>query len=203
MRRAVIERCAILLFTAVTWPLAVHAQGKKDAKECEKAAKVIDKGHPAHEKRDALKTLLECGKVGATATSAAILDSRTEQDTRVLLDFWNTADGWRDGVVMQAALQVARDGAAATPARVFAIRHLLVLISPGSHYSYGSLTKSMDPPDTITLTCSVGYSNHWRSYMSAPLPTDYLTQLEQAFVQIRESPSTPIAVRNATLCAGT
>lgn len=75
---------AVALLGVALGPLVLRAQDRKTEKECEKAAKIIDKGHPAHKQTVALTVLLGCGSTGATATAAAIHDSRSEGDTIIL-----------------------------------------------------------------------------------------------------------------------
>lgn len=205
MRRISGRMWAVVLLGAAVWPLSSLAQDRKSEKECIKAAKVIDKGHPAHKQAEALSTLLGCGRTGANATSAAIQDSRAELDTLVLRSFYGLVDGWRDAVVMQAALEVARDASAAAPARVFAIRHLLVLLRPSAQFTYDNLVRSVVIPDDTSsarsvTSCASGYASGVVDAHGTPLPSDYAAQLTQALSQIKAAPSGPTSVRNAASC---
>ena len=205
MRRISGRILAVAFLGAALWPLSSEAQDKKREKECDKAAKVIEKGHPAHKQADALNTLLGCGATGANATSAAIQASRTEQDTVVLRIFYDLVDGWRDAVVMQAALQVARDESAEAPARVFAIRHLLVLLRPSAQFAYGRLARSVSIPDDTSsarsvTSCASGYASERGELHATPLPVDFAAQVTQALEQIKGAPSVPTTVRNAAGC---
>lgn len=205
MRRIVWRTLAVALFGVALGPLVVRAQDRKSEKECDKAAKIIDKGHPAHKQTVALTVLLGCGSTGATATAAAIQDSRAEGDTIVLARLYDLVDGWRDAVVMQAAHQVAGNESAVAPARVFAIRHLLVLLRPSAQFAYGRLVRSVFIPDDTSsaqsvTSCASGYASEREGVHGTPLPTDYAAQLTQALAQLKSASAAPASVRNAAAC---
>ena len=65
--------------------VAQKKQSKDEDKECEKAAKIVAKGHPEKKKLDALSTLSRCGVIGAAAMvsfSARQLNVRTIRSTQ-------------------------------------------------------------------------------------------------------------------------
>lgn len=87
-------------------------EGGKDDKSCEKAAKIVSKGHPEKKEAWALGRLSFCGKLGADALVSAIPQQMGVTDTLVLDSFFTTVDNWRDGAVMTAGLDLARNPSA-------------------------------------------------------------------------------------------
>ena len=184
----------------------VTQRSKDDArKACDKAADIIEKGDPKHKEVQALRDLLQCGSGGATTTARALADSRTEQDRMALGDFYAVANQWRDADVMNAAVQVARDATATVPARVFAIRHLLWLLTPGAEFNYEALVagtivvRSVDG-ERHTLPCRHGFSSDNSTVTGTLLPTDFVAQLTSVLNALFADTSVPVPVRNAAEC---
>lgn len=184
---------------------AARAQGKDSTKACDKAAKTVEKGHPAHKETAALNALVYCGRAGATGVSGALSQSRLENDVSSLEQFYYIADRWRDAEIMNAAMQLSRDAGAAVPARVFAVRHLLKIVQPGSAYSYSALAAGMVPSTAgngaVTPPCRHGFSSDNGGIVGTPLPSDFASQIAIALSQLAGDASVPAPVRNAAECA--
>jgi hypothetical protein len=69
------------LVLAIVAPSVLAGQSK-ETKECDKAAKIVAKGHPQKKEEDALATLAGCGAAGANAFAAGIAHYTTDQRAR-------------------------------------------------------------------------------------------------------------------------
>lgn len=204
--RTTIVACALL----VSVGRAARAQGatNADAKTCDKAARIVEKGHPAQKEADAFLTLSGCGTVGANAIAAGLLTYANETDPVVLDAFMSQADNWRDAAIFDAATTLATNGSATPAARVFAVRHLLKLTHPYFTYSYGGLTagdSTTAAPDGTVLTtigCSTALGSESPDRVGTPLPADYATRIQTTLSSLAASPATPTVVRNAVRCGG-
>lgn len=72
----------------------LSAQAASSAR-CDIAAQVIAKGHPTKGEREAFRSLLLCGVVGARALASGVDQYTTETDVEVLDDFMDQVDNWR------------------------------------------------------------------------------------------------------------
>lgn len=175
-------------------------------KTCEKAADIVRKGHPAHKEQAAWDALVRCGKTGAAATVTAIAQTRVEQDPMALAPFYFRVNQWRDVNIMNAASQIALDPSATVPARVFAVSHLLWLLTPGAIYSYDILTTgavAVSKPDGLHYTpaCRHGLASDNSSVTGTPLPIGFEIPLGTMLNQLAADVSMPLQVRNAAECA--
>ena len=206
----------MLLFATVglsAWSGQVTAQSDS-AKACDKAAKTVQKGHPAHKEQAALNTLLTCGSMGATVTAGALAHSGMESDTDVLTSFYFTVNAWRDADIMSAAMQLAGDPGATFQSRVYAISHLLKLLTPGAAWSYGILVAGAVPSASagvgsgtsggvasVTPPCRHGFSSDNAGNVGTPLPPGYYTQITSLLGRLATDTSVPMQVQNAAECA--
>lgn len=81
-------------------------------------------------------------------------------------------DGWRDSTLLEAAIRLATDTAATPTARVFGVRHLLLLTHPFMIYTYKGLTAGDSTsllPDRSELT-TVGCREQIGSEMATMAP---------------------------------
>src|SRR5947199_9370644 len=114
----------------------LRAQGVPD-RECQRAAIIIAKGHPAETDDWAFGALSGCGVVGANAFAAGLAHYTTETNIAALEDFMTSVDSWRDATIFDAVMQLATNSAASPQARVFAVRHLILRLNPQFVYTYG------------------------------------------------------------------
>jgi hypothetical protein len=203
----------LLLATTVAAALvpAASAQSRPDSpgdvvKTCDKAVKTLRNQRPAHKLTDALEYAQFCGQAGAEVTALAVGDSRLENDTLVLDNLYTVVDAWRDAGIMTAALGVAGDPAATAPSRVYAVRHLLVLVRANAAYSYGRLVAG---PRMFTAAngeqapmpgCAQGIGSEIPNRVGTALPASYAARIRSALGAIASDLSTPLGVRNAAAC---
>ncbi|MHB2032088.1 MAG: hypothetical protein ACYCVE_01785 [Gemmatimonadaceae bacterium] len=189
-------------------PLAAQGQppDKVDAKACEKAAKIVARGHPAKKESSALLTLNACGAVGSSALASGLLSYANDTDPAVLDAFMGQVDNWRDSTLMAAATQLATNPAASVAARVFAVRHLLILVHPYLRYGYAGLVAgadtTVDADGTIvtTIGCAASLSSDAGDRVGTPLPVDYADQIRSTLSGLIASSATPDSVRRAARC---
>lgn len=196
---------ALLAATVLVAPRPAYAQGT--SRECQRAARIVEKGHPARRVADASALLAICGAVGANAVAAGMATYTQETDTVALDTFMRSADLWRDAAVMDAATQLATDASATPQARVFAVRHLLILTHPYLHYGYSALatgsvtTTESDGTEVTTLGCTPGIGSESADRVGTPLPADYADRIQATLQGLITSATTPAAVRNAARCS--
>lgn len=181
-------------------------QESDSTKACDKAAKTVENGHPAHKQLAALNALVTCGKAGAIATATALAQSRLTSDLDALTQFYFTVNQWRDADVMNAAMQLSGDPGAAVPARVFAVSYLLRLLTTGAAYSYNILIAGVVQIGsasgvTATPACRHGFSSDNAGLAGTPLPSHFDTQIANVLGRLAADPSIPVQVKNAAQCA--
>jgi hypothetical protein len=176
------------------------------AKACEKAAKDVSKGHPVKKLSDAYLTISSCGATGASALASAIAAYSSETDPTAIDVFMSVVDNWRDSSIMAAAMQLASNPAATPTARVFGVRHLLILSHPYAHYGFAGLTSgetttgNPDGGSTTVTTCGLLMRGEGTDRIGIPLPANYLTTIAATLSALANSGSTPGVVRNAARC---
>lgn len=175
---------------------------------CDKAAAVVSKGRVPAQDDSVFGSLRSCGAVGGRAVAAGVAHFAMETDIPVLQDFMSQVDNWRDESVFRAITQLATNDAASPQARVFAVRHLLMLVRPELLYSYKGLTRKADTTvtpeliswQTVGCTGQVITAPHG-SFRGAPLPTDFKDEIRSTLKSLAQSASAPNPVRYAALCA--
>ncbi len=176
------------------------------AKDCKQAAKEVSKGHPVKKLSSAYLTISSCGATGASALASAIAAYAYETDPTIIDAFMSVVDNWRDSSIMAAAMQLASNAAATPTARVFGVRHLLVLAHPYAHYGFAGLisgeTTAANPDggSTTVSTCGQLMRGEGTDRIGAPLPSDYLARIQTTLSALASSGSTPDFVRNAARC---
>jgi hypothetical protein len=107
--------------------------------------------------------------------------------------------------MMSAALMIASDASATMPARVFAISHLLKLVSPRITYSYSALLQRSRAETTNRLVPCIPYAAGTHAApltTGAPLPPNYANTLAAELLRIADDASAPTEVRYAATCSG-
>lgn len=188
---------------------ALLAQGVSDA-DCEKAAAIVSKGHVPTADKAAFGRLSHCGASGGRAIAAAVGQMATETDISVLKDFMWHVDEWRDESVFRAITELATNDAATTQARVFAVRHLLMLLRPSHVYTYAALTTTKVDTTVVgdvktwqPVACVAQITGERRGSYSqgVPLPTDVEPRIRSTLASLAQSAAVPGPVRNAARCA--
>lgn len=204
MRHLILVACVASLMVGP--PAYGQSKFEKDSvKNCDKVTRTIDHGRPLHEQAQALQTLLRCGPSAAPLFAQAISGTRSETDTTALGGFYQTANEWRDFGMMNAALTVASDAGATTPARVYAITHLLKLISPRITYSYSALVQRSRAETANRLVPCIPFAagTHASPLTNGvPLPPNYANTVAVELLRIADDASAPVEVRYTAACSG-
>jgi hypothetical protein len=176
------------------------------AKECDAAARIVSSGSVNGNQRGAYLTLGGCGAVGANAFATGIATLAGVTDTLRLDDFMNAADNWADASVYDAATHLALNSTATPQARVFAIRHLIGLVSRYRSFGYGGLVAGADTTlgdgtRQVTEGCEGGFvSEPAGSIVATPLPSNVADQIRATLASLAASQSAPKQVRAAAAC---
>jgi hypothetical protein len=187
----------------------LHGQSSlASQKECDKAAKIVAKGHPEKKQPSALQTLAACGPIGAQALATGMNEYRTETDTGSLAVFMRAADRWRDANIMNTAIQLASDPSATVESRVFALRHITGLVNPYFLFDYAAMIAGRNEvrdSNGVLVSWTLGCPRVMRSWkpnlVGTPLPADYRTRIQSTIEAIATNTSLPAMLRNATQCA--
>ena len=204
--RATYTTLAFAALLTVMLASSAAAQNGDQVETCKKAVKTVENGHPAHKETSALAKLASCGKDGATVMARAVTESRTEADPTVLLHFYWDVDLWRDAQVMDAAIALARDPSAATPSRVFAIRHILGLLNRRAEFDYAGLLEGVrvvteaSGAQYVTGGCRFAMGSEVADLSGTALPADFRTRLRAVLLQLSGDTGVTSAVRNAAAC---
>ena len=203
-----IHRAVLMVgLLALDVPRLLYAQEKDDTdKSCEKAAKIVTKGHPEKKEEWALGVLTNCGRAGADAFMAGIAQEAAVSDTIALETFFSHVDVWRDATIMNASLDLARTTTATPAARVFAVRHLIQLVRTRTRFRYGELVRG----STVTVTpdsmatfkpgCVAWHGSEIPDQSATPLPADYQTTIRTALATLVNDPATPDMLKKAARC---
>lgn len=143
----------------------------------------------AEKRQQARAQLVSCGSVASEYAASVISETRSLVDTTLLRTELSSFGEIRDASVFAAALEVAGDRAASVPARMYALRTLLVL-------STGSCGRCW-PDDS-------GHDDRhvWRG--GTPLPSDAGSQSRVLARRIANDASEPERLRTVAGCvAGT
>jgi hypothetical protein len=200
---------AVLFLATIALPSAITARGtgaQATAPDCGKAARIIEKGHPAKTDYWAFGAVRRCGALGANALASGLARYATETNVGVLTDFVNEVDKWRDASVFDAAARLALNPSATPQARAFAVRHLLRLVQPKAFYTFAGLTKGADTTKTgelivYTRGCAAQITGGLdEPLVGSPLPPGYEAQIRSILLSLANSATTPGPVRNAARC---
>ena len=198
MRTSLATPVAAILLSATIASTAT-AQSRDKANSCRKAVKTAKEASE-------LAMLGTCGKKGAVVLARAMHDSRMEIDPVVLTRLYSDVDLWRDAEVMEAAITLARDASAATPSRVFAIRHLLGLIDRRAEFDYESLimgtriVTGASIAQYISGGCRFAMGSELADVSGTLLPSEFRTRLRAVLRQLSEDATSAVAVPNAADC---
>jgi hypothetical protein len=117
----------------------------------------------------------------------------------------NQVDNWRDASILEAVTRLALNPTASPQARVFAVRHLILLLEPYYMFSYSGMTTGIDTIVRIDGLvewplggCTKQMTTAPRTSINGePLPADYETRIRATLSALANSPSVPEPVRNA------
>lgn len=203
-----VARYAIILSLGTPCLLAAQKDKDKgkDDKACEKAAKIVAKGHPEKKEESAFLTLSGCGSTAANAFATGIGQYTHETDVVALDAFMNQVNNWIDAGIMTTATALATNTVASPQARVFAVRYLLVLVLPYNRFAYQGLTvgdvTTTDAEGSIITTtgCRSQMGSERADQVGTSLPADYADRIRQTLVGLASDASAPAVVRNAARC---
>jgi hypothetical protein len=198
--RGVLASCLAL------WPMALSGQAASKG-ECDKAATIVAKGHTSQADDWTFSALRPCGATGGRAFAVGLAHYARESDVAALEDYMTQVDNWRDASIFDAVIDLATNSAASPQARVFAIRHLILLEHPQFVLTYAGLTRKADTTVTRDMVvrqevgCVVQMTSAPHgSIKGSPLPPDYLTRLRATLVSLANSSDVPVPVRYAAGC---
>lgn len=150
---------------------------------------------------------------GAALILSALLDSlRTTDDTSSLQRATWLTQYVRDGRVLQTALSIARDPAAASGARVAAWRVLIWAKAPG-HLLPLHRVGSGEFPCSLVGRCWSTYTGHFYGggpmagdtlswpVVARPMPVDHLSQIDRVAAEVAGDARAPVVVQNAARLA--
>lgn len=174
---------------------------------CDSAATVVSNGQPRSMPEWALGTLTRCGRGGAKALAVGMSHYGADTDVATLDDYMTQVDNWRDEAVFEAAMKIATNPMASAQARVFAVRHLILLVQPNLLLTYAGMTKKADTTETPTMViwqetgCVAQMISPPRGELAgSPLPADFETRVRSALATLARAPETPEVVRRASRC---
>lgn len=184
---------------------AAQQAGRSDDAHCANAARIVAAGHPAKHDEQAYLTLTACGDIGAKALASGMATYANERDTLALEDFMREADAWRDANIMDAAITLATSSAATPEARVFAVRHLVMLLHPYMLFSYGGLTRkdsTVTTPDLVitTIGCPATMTSEAPDLVGTPLSANYADRIRVVLSSLANDTRAPAPVRRAASC---
>lgn len=166
----------------------------KHRNDCRLAAQVLATGNPAPRYQWALEMAWNC------AEAAPMIAQRLEAlanslDTAALNALTAPTIKLRDGRIFAAALRVAGSKTATPEARAFAVRTLIYAMRPGGGITYAALIN----PDAGCF--GGGPSPHQSITPGAPLPADYVQQVNALGRRLARDTTEPESIRRIGFCA--
>jgi hypothetical protein len=166
---------------------------------CQLAVAIFISGSRAASDTWAGREISICGVNGGRAIAVAMRNARTESDT-VFLDFITQATQYvHDGLVYEAAMDVAADPGATVQARIFSLRSLIYLMWPGIRPSYAGLKSGATPG--YPHNCIGATVTHSVPSVANPVPGNYKEQIEKLATRLKQDSTVPVDVRAAAVCA--
>jgi hypothetical protein len=191
---------AALLLIAPSAHAQVRATARADTTGCGRAvAAARSEATPAEVDR-ALGRLAGCDAAAYGPALAHALQRARGSDRAAL---WRYAQWIRDASVFRAALAVAADPRAATPARVGAFRALAVAVDPHLAPSYEEMVQrpAADRRTGDRGACILSKTTGGVPLTGEPLPLDARAQLEALARKVYDGSGEPGPVRAAAWCA--
>ena len=189
-------------------PISTLAAQQVSAPDCDRAASAVSRGRVAPTDEWAFGALSSCGPAGARALATGMAYYRAETNVAALEDYMTQVDNWRDQTIFESALALANNDAATVQARVFAVRHLMLLLEPQLLLTYDGLVRKADTTETrdmvvwqrVGCTAQMVSAPHG-SLKGAPLPADYKARIADTFRSLFGDSKAPAPLRNAANCA--
>jgi len=190
----------LLVLLLAGLPACASAQANPDSvrfrNQCRLASRVIETGHPAPQRDWAYEFITRCGREGGNALAASLRSHRNVQEVSDLDALTRGLRTFRDAAVLEASLEIAKDKTASTPARVFAFRTLITVLSPGRSLTYANVTGS------AAQCFGLPASQHDEIVEGAPLPPDAQDAIHLTAAEVLRDRATESAdVVNAARCA--
>lgn len=197
------RKVVLVVALAIALPSCASAQaaGVSDSvhvrNRCRLAVQVITTGHPDPHTEWAYEYVRRCGAQGTAAVARAILASAANSNGGTWERLTTPAFYVRDAGIFEASLTVAQDRNASTTARVYSMKVLIQMLSPGTTLSYDDLTRG---PNAQRVCFGTGPGAHHEVEEVSGLPSDYRERVLAAMVPLSEDGATPFAVRQAATC---
>ncbi len=206
----------VMCLGLVALPVRLTAQADPDSikhrNDCRLARQVLETGQPAPHAKWARGYIPLCGSdVWGKATAAEVLRLRMSQDEEKLHAAWYDGALLVDAALFQAAMQIAGDRRASTPARIKAMLYLAMLNDPYIVIRYRELPK--DFAEAKAIRARGGHTLHARHcrarkvlhggkrpYTGEPLPPDAMARIHELADQVQRDPSEPERLRVASSC---
>lgn len=164
---------------------------------CRLAVQVITTGRPDPHAEWAYEYVRMCGREGAAAItrameSAVASPDRSDWERLTISTFYV-----RDAGIFEAALGVSKNAAASTTARVYSMKILIQLLSPGTTLTYDDLTRG---PAAQRVCFGTGPGSHHEVEEVSPLPGDYRDRVIAELGTVAEDAAHDSAIRQAATC---
>jgi hypothetical protein len=174
-----------------------HADTVQQRNDCRLAVQIVSTGTPAPHTEWAYEKIASCGTEGAAALESAIRRTRQSRDVSALDAITQSARTLRDGGVYAVSLEVAADPEASVPARVFAFRTLISMLSPGRLLNYEQMTRS-----DVQRACSgLLPSTHDTFSEGRAMPASPQAAARDVAAQVAGDATAPPEVVHAARCA--
>lgn len=190
----------LVLSPATGWAQA-NSDPAVHSNDCRLARQVIETGHPAPHMEWALGYIGNCDRqLWGRTVAIGLWRLRTSTDLDELAHIWADTQWLRDRHLFEAALEIGGDKSASLPARMFAVRALLMLVAPGVQPSYQELLRIRETSTGRRWICTLGITRDAHMRPGVPLPADYEEEAEALAKRIEADPSEPEELRYAAKC---
>jgi hypothetical protein len=170
------------------------------AEWCVRYERTLAHGGPEPELRKALRRVPGCGgDAWGRSVAGAVSRLRRSANVAELDPFWRVSVWLRDARILSASLEIAGDNTASVPARVYALRSLLMLGRPDLWPEY----TEMAAPVVGTRRpggCHFGRRTGEFPYQGAALPPDTRSRIVAVANALQRDASEPPDVRAAARC---
>jgi hypothetical protein len=164
---------------------------------CRLAVQTVTTGNPRPHEEWSYEYIRRCGREGTAATAKAMLAAAANSDRTVWERLTTPAFYVRDGQLFEAALRIAQTTDASTTARVYSMRVLIQILSPGTTLTYADLTGGAAAQRVCFGT---GRGSHHEVREVSLLPSDFRERVLASMVPLARDEMAALAVRQAATC---
>jgi hypothetical protein len=174
---------------------------------CAEAVRVLDTHPRDASPRPTLRGLSRCDtSVRSAAIARSVRRLRFSQDTALLGDYWGSVAMVNDANLFEAALEIATDRQAATPARVYALLSLVRIARPAARPRYSNLVGGWTEEAglrSVSGGCATTYTSSTFRETGTPLPSNWQRSIARLRARIVDDNAEPLDVRTAAWCIDT